>query len=207
MNKFLYSILMMSLTLAAACGTGSGTITTTMSGSRSSVAAAPSFVAMAQGNNGGNTADSFVTGAVSAVRLQVERIVAHRTLSGGATDAEGSEKDGQNGWEVLSGAKEIDLLKAAKDANAAVLGTTDLQEGDYTQIRLYLKDAGNVIVVNGVDKPITVPSGALKLVGNATVAADKKYTLAIKFDLDKSLVVNSQGFKLKPTVKYTLTEK
>jgi hypothetical protein len=210
MKHFPSYALALSLTLVAACGAGSGSVTTSLSGEKSGLAPAPAFTLAAKpdatGNPGG-AADASVTGAVSAVILQVEKIAAHRSDASGSGDAEGSEKDGTNGWEVLSGAKEIDLMKAATDATEAVLGTSDLEAGKYTQIRLYLKDAGNVVIVNGVAEPLTVPSGALKLVGNADVAADKAYKLEIKLDLDKSLVVNAQGYKLKPTVKYLLTEK
>ena len=38
-----------------------------------------------------------------------------------------------------------------------------------------------------------------------TLAGYAAHQIEIKFDLDHSLVVNNQGYKLKPTVKYTLT--
>lgn len=209
MKRIQILTLVLGVAALSACG-GSGTVTTSMVGERSSPAGAPAFAPAAKpGDDGatGDTADASVTGSVTAVILQVDRIAAHNADEDGAKEAEGSEKDGASGWEVLSGAKEIDLMKAATDATEAVLGTSDLAAGKYTQIRLYLKDTGNVIVVNGVSEPLTVPSGALKLVGNAEVVDGKSYKLEIKFDLDKSLVINNQGYKLKPTVKYSLTEK
>jgi hypothetical protein len=185
-----------------------------MKGDRSAVAAAPAYVLAAKPDNGGSGngdgghADAAITEAVSAVTLAVEKIVAHRAGEAKGNTSEGTEKDGADGWEVLVATpQDIDLLKAANDPASANLGTSELVEGKYTQIRLYLKDAGNTITIHGVTHPLTVPSGALKLVGSATVEADKEYQLEVRFDLDHSLVMSDGVYKLKPTVKYSLSEK
>lgn len=203
------SLFALTLTLAA-CGAGQGNVSTSVTGTRSGVAAAPAFEFAAKpgGDGQADGADAPITEAVSAVTVAVERIVAHNADDGSATAKEGSESDGSDGWEVLvATAQSVDLLKeAANPSTNSTLGTSNLQAGKYTQIRLYLADTGNTITVGGQTVPLTVPSGAIKLVGNATIEADKTYKLEIKFDLDHSLVVNSQGYKLKPTIKYTLTE-
>ena len=208
MKLFTLSALAVSMTALVACG-GSGTVTTTLSGERAAApGGAPAFASAAKNDPAGQVgADAPITEAVTAIKLQIEKIAAHRAEEGSGNEAEGSETDGDSGWEVLSGAKEIDLVAAASstDATEAILGTSDMTAGKYTQIRLYLKDTGNVIVVNGAEQPLTVPSGALKLVGTATIEDGKSYRLEIKLDLDKSLVVNNQGYKLRPTVKYSLT--
>lgn len=203
------SLSLFALTLAlAACGAGQGNVSTSVTGTRSGVAAAPAFEFAAKPDGGQAEADAPITEAVSAVTLAVEKIVAHNADEGSAGAKEGAESDGNDGWEVLVATPQsIDLLKeAANPSTNSTLGTSNLAAGKYTQIRLYLADTGNTITVGGQTVPLTVPSGALKLVGNATIEEGKSYKLEIKFDLDHSLVVNAQGYKLKPTVKYTLTE-
>lgn len=205
------SLLALPLSLATltACGAGMGNVSTRVTGTRSAVAAAPAFVFAAKPDTDATpVADAPITEAVSAVTLAVEKIVAHNADEGAAGAKEGSENDGSDGWEVLVATPQnVDLLaEAANPSTTSTLGTSNLAAGKYTQIRLYLKDTGSTITVGGESHPLRVPSGALKLVGNATIEEGKTYALEISFDLDKSLVVNDQGYKLKPTVKYTLTE-
>lgn len=100
----------------------------------------------------------------------------------------------------------IDLLDY-QGANALqVLSDEVLLAGQYTQMRLSVLEKGtytdgtpysHVVTESDAVEGIRVPSGELKLDG-FTVEADSTQAYTIEFDLRKSMVLNANGYQLKP---------
>ncbi len=122
-----------------------------------------------------------------------------------------STSDSTGGWTTLNKIPTTyDLLKLVNGANA-VIGSATLPVGQYSQIRLYLGNGSNV-VVNGVTKPLTTPSGTqsgLKLNVNANIQQDITYVLTLDFDANQSIVKtgnpNNPNYILKPVIRTVAT--
>jgi hypothetical protein len=114
-------------------------------------------------------------------------------------------EDEDTGWYVVSEPDErYNLLELVNGANV-VLGEAELDEGTYRQIRLIL-GSDNEIVVNGVARPLTVPSGqqtGIKLNVDAEIVAGFTYTLLLDFDVQRSIVkAGASGmYLLKPVIR------
>lgn len=103
---------------------------------------------------------------------------------------------------VTSAPQTIDLLEW-NNGKAMVLGDKELGPGKYTQIRLNVSKSE--IVVDGVTKPLTIPSGdetGLKLTHNFDIVAGTTVELMLDFDVTRSVNVTGNGeYKLKPTIR------
>jgi hypothetical protein len=79
-----------------------------------------------------------------------------------------------------------------------------LKPGHYTQLRLILSDA-NEIMVNGKTEPLFVPSGVqsgIKLIRQFTIAEGEKTEICLKFDILKAIhYTPGQGYIMHPTYK------
>jgi hypothetical protein len=129
----------------------------------------------------------------------------------------GSAADTDSGWTdiTLSPARKIDLLKLSNGVLEA-LGSTPLEAGHYSQLRLVLDantGAGlaNSVVPTGtatektLETPSAVQSG-IKLVNEFDVAAGQKVDLVLDFDACKSVVTRGKtNYALKPVVKVVPT--
>ncbi|KDM91733.1 DUF4382 domain-containing protein [Photobacterium galatheae] len=100
----------------------------------------------------------------------------------------------------------INLLDYQGSNALQVLSDEVLLAGKYTQMRLSVLEKGSYTdgtpyshVVTDTDavEGIRVPSGELKLDG-FTVEADATQAYTIEFDLRKSMVLNANGYQLKP---------
>ncbi|UTM60011.1 DUF4382 domain-containing protein [Photobacterium sp. CCB-ST2H9] len=100
----------------------------------------------------------------------------------------------------------INLLDYQGSNALQVLSDEVLLAGQYTQMRLSVLEKGSYTdgtpyshVVTDTDavEGIRVPSGELKLDG-FTVEADSTQAYTIEFDLRKSMVLNANGYQLKP---------
>ncbi len=150
------------------------------------------LTACGNGTSGGNGGiEVYVADApskeVSAVIIKAKDIQVHKA---------GADNDT---WvTVLSDPPSFDLVKVSN--NPALLGTSQLAAGNYTQVRLSITDV--TLTVNGKEVKATVPSDKLKLVGEFTIEAGKQTPITIDFDGEKSVVLEGQDkASLKPTVK------
>jgi hypothetical protein len=171
-----------------ACGGGGGssptpTPTTTMGSVRASITDAPGC-------------------GFDEVNVTVNKVRIHQSATAADTDA---------GWtDIAVPSTQINLLTLTNGV-LAVLGTTPLAAGHYTQVRLVLDAntgtsmANNVIPTGGtkqnLDTPSAVQSG-IKLVGAFDVVAGQQADVLIDFDACKSIVTKGNGkYALKPVVK------
>ncbi len=134
------------------------------------------------------------------VNIAVDSVQAHIATS-----------DSTSGWYTLNHTPTTyNLLKLVNGANA-ILGSSALPVGQYSQIRLFIGSGSNV-VINGVSKSLTTPSGAqsgVKLNVDATVQANVTYVLTIDFDAARSIVTtgnpNNPSYILKPVIRAVAT--
>ncbi len=124
---------------------------------------------------------------VSSLEVTFEKLTVHTP----------SEEENASWITVFEGSKTLDLIEL-QDVEA-VLGEEELEVGRYTQIRLYIASAEGEIDNDTVN--ITVPSNALKLVGNLEVEEDTTSIATIDFLVDRSLIKAGDKYILKPTIK------
>lgn len=114
----------------------------------------------------------------------------------------------EEGWvEISSPQQSYDLLTLTNGATE-VLGSAELEEGTYEQIRLILSSNGHSVVIDGTEHDMFVPSGeqtGIKLNVNAEIEPDITYTLLLDFDAARSVVErgNEQSgieYLLKPVI-------
>lgn len=128
-------------------------------------------------------------GDFDAVNLEVLEVAAHR--------------DGQ-GWEVLRDTPGMYDLNQLRNGVFAQLALATVPSGHYTQLRLKVGAASNV-VVDGVPHPLDIPSGnesGFKLTGEFDVPPGGGMDVGLDFDAAQSVVVGGDGsYTLKPTVR------
>jgi hypothetical protein len=122
-----------------------------------------------------------------------------------------STGDSASGWTTLNRTAATYNLLELVNGTSVVIGTATLPVGHYSQIRLYV-GSGSTVVVDGVIKPLSTPSGSqsgIKLNVNATIIEDATYVLTIDFDANKSIVVSgnsaSPTYSLKPVIRALAT--
>ncbi|HJX06210.1 MAG TPA: DUF4382 domain-containing protein [Candidatus Nanoarchaeia archaeon] len=111
----------------------------------------------------------------------------------------GSEDENSTqGWfSVVETPQTFDLI-AVKDVNA-FLGSTVLEPGRYTQVRLSVDQAK--VTVDGTEYDVKVPSKIVKLIRGFTIEANKTTTLTLDFDAQKSVHKTSKdNYSMRPTI-------
>ena len=109
-----------------------------------------------------------------------------------------NEAPSENWITVTDNTQTYDLL--ALENVKKFLGSTELETGVYTQIRLELEDAS--LVVNGEEHSLTVPSGSVKLVRSFEIEDNQTTTLTLDFDVEKSVHSTGQGrYIMRPTIR------
>ncbi len=124
---------------------------------------------------------------VTAVEVKAKSIEVHKS------DAS------EDSWiTVLEDPGVFDLVKIA--GVNALLGTSELPSGSYTQVRLDISEVN--VMLNGKQVKATVPGDKLKLVGTFIIEEGKKTPITIDFDGEKSVVLaGNDKVMLKPVVK------
>ncbi|MDO8750147.1 MAG: ice-binding family protein [Dehalococcoidia bacterium] len=178
--------------LGAACGKATPTPTATARPAATSTATAvPAATSTTAPTAQTGTVEVRVTDAppegVSKVLITASKIEAQR--SGNA---------GEAGWSTIVETPPVFDLVAVTGLEA-VLGSSALPEGSYTQVRLSITKI--VVTVQGQDKVATVPSDKLRVVGNFQVAANLTTVLTLDFDADKSVVLAGDKVQFLPVVK------
>ena len=115
-----------------------------------------------------------------------------------------ASSDSVSGWTVINATtRTIDLLHLT-NGNVDLLGTSRLDVGSYTQIRLKIGTGSNV-VVDGQTHPLDIPSGAqtgLKLNHQFEIEADALYELTLDFDVSRSIhVTGNDQYQLRPVIR------
>jgi hypothetical protein len=138
-----------------------------------------------------------------AVNVTVNKVRVNKSASASDTEA---------GWVdvTLSPARKIDLLKLTNGV-LDQLGTTSLEAGHYSQVRLVLdanaNGTANTVLPTGaknevaLDTPSATQSG-IKLNGEFDVTAGQKTDIVLDFDACKSIVTKGNGkYALKPVIR------
>ncbi len=136
----------------------------------------------------------------SQVNIVIDSVQAHIGIS-----------DSTSGWFTLNNKPATyNLLQLVNGANA-VIGESNLQAGNYTQLRLYVGSGSN-LVMNGQSYALTTPSGSqsgIKLNLDATIQPGIAYLLTIDFDANRSIVPTGSPFNpkfiLKPVIRVVAT--
>jgi hypothetical protein len=144
-------------------------------------------------------------GDFQSVSLVVTQVSAHLGGADEFADAGDDSADTTSGgWVVLNNTPATYDLLTLENGVFATIGLAKVPAGHYTQVRLKL-GPGSTVTVDGVQHPLTVPSGlqsGLKLVGSFDVPANGLLDIALDFDAAHSIVLNGAGeYHLKPTVK------
>ena len=103
------------------------------------------------------------------------------------------------GWfTVVDEAKTFDLIQI-KDVKE-FLGSAELQNGRYTQIRLDVGEA--LVTIDGTDYDLTIPSKTVKLVRTFTIEPNQTTTLTLDFDAQESIrSAGKDKYVMRPTIK------
>ncbi len=119
--------------------------------------------------------------------------------------------DSTGGWMTINSTPTTYNLLVYTNGKFAVVGDAQLPVGQYTHVRLIV-GAGSNVVVNGQMHPLTIASGfqtGVKLNIDATIQANVKYTLALDFDANRSIVQTGDtahaAFMLKPVIRTSTT--
>lgn len=119
-----------------------------------------------------------------------------------------STSDTTAGWVTVSTTPAVYNLLDYVNGQDTVIGNATVPVGTYSQLRLHI-GPGSYVVVNGVQHPLTIPSGmqsGLKLNIHATILSDITYTLMLDFDAGRSIVVTGNGeYILKPVIRVLTT--
>jgi len=101
--------------------------------------------------------------------------------------------------------RQIDLLSLTGDKAVALIDDWQVPAGNYQWIRLDVVTEGSadsyVVLSNGSEPELTVPSGQLKLVRGFTVPANGNADFTVDVDLYKGLVEHNGKYSLKPVMR------
>jgi len=182
----LFGILSMSFLVFQGCednptGTDSGTINPSQDKGRVQV----------------HAMDTPIVGSVSEVNLHVKQVSIHR--------ADTSANDSTSGWITIANTDTVINFLELINGETTVLADTLLAPGHYTQLRLLL-DSDNTIVVDGVELPLTIPSGTqtgVKLNLDFNIEANQVYQVYLDFNASQSIHQrgNIGGFIMRPTFR------
>ncbi len=135
--------------------------------------------------------------AYDAVNIAVDSITVH--IDSG---------DSVSGWHTISRAPAMYNLLALANGRDTVIAGGLVPPGYYSQMRLYI-GSGSEVVVNGVARPLTIPSGSqsgLKLNIQANVVGGVAYEVVLDFNAARSIHVTGNGrYMLTPVIKVITT--
>ncbi|UCD03590.1 MAG: DUF4382 domain-containing protein [Candidatus Woesearchaeota archaeon] len=114
-------------------------------------------------------------------------------------EGDNESNESEAGWyTVVEESQTFDLIEI-KDVKE-FLGSTELESGKYTQIRLDVESA--LATINGTDHDLTIPSRTIKLTKSFTINTNETTTLTIDFDANESIHATGNGkYIMKPTIK------
>ncbi len=107
-------------------------------------------------------------------------------------------------WIMLDSTKATYDLLELRNGVLALLDSSQLPAGHYTQLRLKVTDGSNV-VVDGDSFDLRIPSGytsGIKLNHQFTIEEGRLYELTLDFDAERSVIQKGTGeYQLKPVIR------
>lgn len=107
-------------------------------------------------------------------------------------------------WIMLDSTEATYDLLELRNGVLALMDSSQLPAGHYTQLRLKVTDGSNV-VVNGDSFGLEIPSGytsGIKLNHQFTIEEGRIYELTLDFDAEKSIIQKGNGeYQLKPVIR------
>lgn len=139
--------------------------------------------------------------ALTALVLNIDKVEVHRS-------AKGSKNSGR--WETLNiglTPKIVDLIALAKTKSDQFLGITSLENGHYTEIRLYISSATATYDDGGhVNLEVLGKNKTVRVVRQFTIETGKTVKMTVDFNAPKSVVRAGEKFILKPVVAKLILE-
>jgi hypothetical protein len=131
------------------------------------------------------------------VHVTVEKVRIHASSAADERSADWTDI-------IVNPAKRIDLLELS-NGRMEELGQARIAEGDYTQIRLVLRQNGNSVVpTGGLESSLATPSDlqtGIKVIRQFSVASNETVDVVLDFDACRSIVQRgSTSYSLKPVV-------
>ena len=126
--------------------------------------------------------------------LDLEQVLV--TLSGVQVHRAGGEAAA--GWFTVVDAPQTFDLIALRDARA-LLGSAELEEARYTQIRLTVDEA--VAMIDGTEHTLKVPSGTIRLAHTFEIEAGQTTELTLDFDAEQSIHAAGRQYIMRPVVR------
>ena len=107
-------------------------------------------------------------------------------------------------WILLDSTDNTYDLLVLRNGVLALLDSSQLDPGHYTQLRLKVTDGSN-IVVDGNQYDLEIPSGyqsGIKLNHQFTIEEGRLYELTLDFDAEKSIIQKGNGeYQMKPVIR------
>jgi hypothetical protein len=156
---------------------------------------------------------------VTSIMVTVESVEVHKAAAGqnkqqqsttnstttNSTTSNSTDKEA--GWlplDILAGNETFDLLQI--QGIEEVLAVTELEAGNYTQIRMTISNV-QVRLGDGDLQDVILPSGNLKFIHPFDIVGGQTTALLFDFDAEKSVNVTGSGkIIVKPVVKLSVTK-
>jgi hypothetical protein len=147
---------------------------------------------------------------VTSIMVTVESVEVHKAAAQqeqSATNSTTNSTDEKAGWlplDILAGNETFDLLQI--QGIEEVLAVTELEAGNYTQIRMTISNV-QVRLGDGDLQDVILPSGSLKFIHPFDIVEGQTTALLFDFDAEKSVNVTGSGqIIVKPVVKLSVTK-
>jgi hypothetical protein len=147
---------------------------------------------------------------VTSIMVTVESVEVHKAAAQqeqSATNSTTNSTGEKAGWlplDILAGNETFDLLQI--QGIEEVLAVTELEAGNYTQIRMTISNV-QVRLGDGDLQDVIVPSGSLKFIHPFDIVGGQTTALLFDFDAEKSVNVTGSGqIIVKPVVKLSVTK-
>jgi len=127
---------------------------------------------------------------ISKALVTISYVEVHIAAGGNNSSAE---------WvNVINESQQFDLIQLVNVTD--ILGSTLLDVGIYTQIRLHIAEA--LVTIDGIQYDLEIPSQTVKLVCQFIIEPENTTTLILDFDIQESVhKTGSDKYILQPTIK------
>jgi hypothetical protein len=151
---------------------------------------------------------------VTSIMVTIESVEVHKAAAEQEQEQEQEQQqsatnstDEEVGWlplDIIAGNETFDLLQI--QGIEEVLAVTELEAGNYTQIRMTISNV-QVRLGDGDLQDVILPSGTLKFIHPFDIVEGQTTALLFDFDAEKSVNVTGSGqIIVKPVVKLSVTK-